>query len=187
MWAAVYIFILSIKNYLFYNSESYYNYQELLIYWLKITIKHSSEVLQILTNKSIQNKSIKDKRIINIILGYTIKFIHYILIRIIIAYVLFFSYSFILNIIILTLLILTLYSWYILNCCIFTLSEKYLLDEKKFNVNEIILKNYTKINLFDNEIIIFNDVLESYQTYISIFLIIVFLIKITYIHYFDKK
>ena len=58
MWAAVYIFILSIKNYLFYNSESYYNYQELLIYWLKITIKHSSEVLQILTNKSIQNKFI---------------------------------------------------------------------------------------------------------------------------------
>jgi hypothetical protein len=125
------------------------------------------------------NKHKKYKKYFYIIIGYFIKFVHYILSTFIITYVLFFSNNFILNIFILGLLIITVYSWYLINCCII------ILDEEKYDMNKRLLVNNSKIKIFDTDIIIFDYVKNSSQTYLILVYIILYLFKIIYLY--NKK
>ena len=120
--------------------------------------------------------------IIKIIFGNLIRFIHNYLANIFILYLLLFSKNFTVNIIALALVIFIFFSWYILNCCILTLFEQYILNEKKDDTDKSILKNYIKINMFGTEVILFNRVIYSKHLYISIILIILFLIKLIYLY-----
>ena len=120
--------------------------------------------------------------IIKIIFGNSIRFIHNYLANIFIVYLLLFSKNFTVNIIALGLVIFIFFSWYILNCCILTLIEQYILNEKKDDTDKSILKNYFKINMFGTEVILFNRVIYSKHVYISIILIILFLIKLIYLY-----
>jgi hypothetical protein len=124
----------------------------------------------------------KSNNSINIIIGYLIKFIHYILATFIIIYILLYSKNFILNIFMLFLLIMTVYLWYIINCCIVILFENYILDEEKYDMNKRLLKNYSKIKIFDTEVIIFDYVKKSSQTYLILIFIILYLFKIIYLY-----
>lgn len=120
--------------------------------------------------------------IIKIIFGNFIRFIHNYLANIFIIYLLLFSKNFTVNIIALAIVIFIFFSWYILNCCILTLIEKYILNEKKDDTDKSILKNYSKINMFGTEVILFNRVIYSKHLYISIIFIILFLIKLIYLY-----
>ena len=124
-------------------------------------------------------------KLLKIIFGYSIKFIHYFLATIVIIYILIYSNNFLLNIIILSLLIITLYSWYLINCCIVILFENYILNEEKYDMDKRLLTNHTKIKLFDTDIIIFDYVKNSSQTYLILFFIILYLLKI--IHLYNTK
>jgi hypothetical protein len=120
--------------------------------------------------------------LLKIIFGYSIKFIHYILTTIIITYILIFSKNFLLNIFILSLLIITLYSWYLINCCIVILFENYILNEKKYDMDKRLLTNHTKIKLFETDVIIFDYVKNSSQTYLIFVYLILYLLKIIYLY-----
>ena len=129
-----------------------------------------------------KKNKLNSKKIINFIIGYLIKFIHYILATFIITYVLIFSKNFMLNMFILFLLIMTVYLWYIINCCIVILFENYILDEEKYDMNKRLLINHSKIKIFDTEVIIFDYVKKSSQTYLVFIYIILYFLKIIYLY-----
>jgi len=143
-------------------------------------------------NKKIKKIKIKLKKdiykkhnfyeIIKIIFGNLIRFIHNYLANVFIVYLLLFSKNFTVNIIALALVIFIFFSWYILNCCILTLLEQYILNEEKDDMDKTILKNYSKINIFNTEVILFNRVIYSKHIYISIIFIILFLLKLIYLY-----
>jgi hypothetical protein len=120
--------------------------------------------------------------IIKIIFGNLIKFIHYCLIRIFVIYILLFSKNFILNITAFAFVLFTLCFWYIFNCCIVTLLEQYILNEEKNDMNKILLTNYSKINILDTEVIVFNKVIYCRYVYSTIIIIILFLLKLIYLY-----
>jgi len=120
--------------------------------------------------------------IIKIIFGNLIRFMHHYLANIFIVYLLLFSKNFIVNIIALALVIFTFFSWYVLNCCIVSLIEQYILNEKKDDMDKLILKNYSKVNIFGTEVILFNKVIYDKHIYISIIFIILFLLKLIYLY-----
>jgi len=99
-----------------------------------------------------------------------------------IIYVLIFSKNFMLNMFMLFLLVMTVYSWYIINCCIVILFENYILNEKKYDMNKRLLINHSKIKIFDTEVIIFDYVKKSSQTYLVFIFIILYLLKIIYLY-----
>ena len=122
------------------------------------------------------------KNIINIIIGNLIKFIHYFFATFMITYILFFSKNCMLNIFVLFLLVITIYLWYIINCCIVILFENYILDEEKYDMNKRLLTDYSKIKIFDTEVIIFDYVKNSSQTYLIFIYIILYFLKIIYLY-----
>ena len=132
-------------------------------------------------------KKFNFKKLIKNIIGYSIKFIHYFLITIMITYILIFSKNFMLNMFMLFLLIMTVYSWYIINCCIVILFENYILDEKKYDMNKRLLINNSKIKIFDTEVIIFDYVKKSSQTYLVFIYIILYFLKIIYLYNISKN
>ena len=133
-----------------------------------------------------KTNKLNPKKIINFIIGYSIKFIHYILGTFMIIYVLIFSKNFMLNMFMLFLLVMTVYSWHIINCCIVILFENYILDEKKYDMNKRLLVNHSKIKIFDTEVIIFDYVKKSSQTYLVFTYIILYFLKIIYLYKYIK-
>ena len=139
-----------------------------------------------------KNKKVKLKKgvykkhnfyeIIKIISGNLIKFIHYYVIRFCVIYILLFSKNFILNIISFAFILFTLCFWYIFNCCIVTLLEQYILNEEKYDMNKLLLTNYTKVNILDTEVVLFNKVIYCRYVYSTMIFIILFLLKLIYLY-----
>ena len=132
-------------------------------------------------------KKLNFKILIKNIIGYLIKFIHYILVTFLITYILLFSKNFIFNMFMLFLLIMTIYSWYIINCCIVILFENYILDEEKYDMNKRLLTNHSRIKIFDTEVIIFDYVKNSSQTYLVFVYIILYFLKIIYLYRYKNE